>query len=368
MKIKQNCRFFKPDIPCLFHKEEKIICKECRYYQPVEKEILIIKRDALGDVLRTTSILSGLKKKFPSSRIIWFTSEKSKDVLEGNHFIDEIWTENIYFLSAISYFSFDILINLDLSFESMVLAGNSVSKEKIGFWYDKKRKISFSNSYAEKYFWLSHNDEEKKKNKKTYQEFLKEIIGLDYIGEIVVPLKKESIEFAEKFAKKNKILGKKVIGVNIGSGSRWITKRWPEKNFLSFFSLVGNSYPIIILGGEEEKKIYKSLISKSKISLLNPGFDNKISDFFAILNLCEVILTADTLALHAGIGLGKKVVALFGPTSSSEIETYGRCIKIITPMECYCCYKRKCPVYPKCMELIKPEEVFKEVKRCLNGE
>ena len=352
-------------MPCVFHKKKNINCEDCKYYEPVSHKILIIKREAIGDVLRTTSILQPLKKKFPHSKIIWLTEEISKDVLEGNPFIDEIWYRNIHYYSAVSYFKFDILINLDLSFESLVLAGVVSAGKKFGFLYAKSGKITFSNAPAEKWFLMSHSDSEKKRNVKTYQQFIKEIVNLDKIGEIIVPLKKESLQFAEKFAKENNLSGKKIIGVNVGSGKRWITKRWTEENFLSFFSYAGKSFPVLIFGGEEEKDIMARLVEKSKVSLINTGCNNSIHDFFALLNLCDLVITADTLALHAGLGLKKKVVALFGPTSSAEIEMYDRGLKIKTPLGCYCCYKRRCSVYPACMEVIKPEMVFEATKKLL---
>jgi len=135
---------------------------------------------------------------------------------------------------------------------------------------------------------------------------------------------------------------------------------------LSFFSYAGNSFPVLIFGGEEEKDIIECLVEKSKVSLINTGCNNSIHDFFALLNLCDFVVTADTLALHAALGLKKKVVALFGPTSSAEIETYDRGLKIKTSLQCYCCYKRRCSVYPACMEAIKPEMVFEAIKELLN--
>lgn len=367
MKINQNCRFFSPDTPCIFHKREKVRCENCKYYQPVKKKILIIKRDASGDVLRTTSILEPLKKKFQNSSIVWFTETENREILEGNPLIDKIWTPDIYGISGLLYFKFDIMINLDLSHESLLIAGMVNAWKKYGFWYKKDGKISFSNKSAREWFYLSHDDEKKKKNLKTYQQFIKEIAELDHFGEIIVPLDEKSKKYAEDFVKRHGIYGKKIIGVNVGSGRKWITKRWPEENILKFISLIGNSYPVIIFGGKEEKEIMERIVEKSKISVINSGWNNPVKTFFALLNLCDVVVTADTLALHAAIGLKKKVVALFGPTSLSEIEMYGRGLKIKAPVECYCCYKRECSLYPMCMERIKPEDVFKAVKKLLNG-
>jgi len=61
--IKADCIHFKGEKPCQF----KILCDHCPYYQPFPTRILIIKCAAQGDVLRTTPLLSGLKRKYPQS-------------------------------------------------------------------------------------------------------------------------------------------------------------------------------------------------------------------------------------------------------------------------------------------------------------
>ena len=57
--------------------------------------ILIIKLGAIGDVLRTTSVLAGLREKYPNSQIDWLTSDAGKEILLHNRFINRIslWEE-----------------------------------------------------------------------------------------------------------------------------------------------------------------------------------------------------------------------------------------------------------------------------------
>jgi len=78
MEWKFDCRFFRGDKPCRY----KRICaesdkEECPQYKPRGKKILIIKLAAIGDVLRTTPVLSALKKKYPQSHLTWLSEEKT---------------------------------------------------------------------------------------------------------------------------------------------------------------------------------------------------------------------------------------------------------------------------------------------------
>jgi heptosyltransferase II len=54
------------------------------------KRILIIKLGALGDVLRTTCILPGLKQMHKTSHISWLTDPSAKCLLKSNGLIDEL--------------------------------------------------------------------------------------------------------------------------------------------------------------------------------------------------------------------------------------------------------------------------------------
>jgi heptosyltransferase-2 len=55
-------------------------------------KILIIKLGAVGDVVRTTSILAGLKARFYPEAIDWLTSRVARDVLRYNPFINQVFT------------------------------------------------------------------------------------------------------------------------------------------------------------------------------------------------------------------------------------------------------------------------------------
>jgi heptosyltransferase-2 len=66
--------------------------------------------------------------------------------------------------------------------------------------------------------------------------------------------------------------------------------------------------------------------------------------------------------MHLAIGLKKKVIALFGPTCAQEIELYGRGEKVVSPISCAPCYRRKCETSPTCMEAITAEEVMSKIK------
>ena len=63
MILKTDCRHFPGDRPCRFNKESGQTCPDCPHYARHGTRILVVKLAALGDVLRTTVLLPGLKEK-----------------------------------------------------------------------------------------------------------------------------------------------------------------------------------------------------------------------------------------------------------------------------------------------------------------
>ncbi len=77
---KLDCRYFLGDRPCRF----KRVCEGCDQYSPMGKRILIVKLAAIGDVLRTTPLLSGLKRAYPQSHITWVADREALPLLKNN--------------------------------------------------------------------------------------------------------------------------------------------------------------------------------------------------------------------------------------------------------------------------------------------
>ena len=362
--IEQACRYFKPDTPCSFHKRRGTVCRTCRSFRPVRDEILIIKREALGDVLRTTSLLQPLKKAYPDSRLVWLCAPSARDVLAGNPLIDEIWTDDFWTTTAASLVHWNALYNFDLSFESLVVAASVSAERKYGFRFDERRRIICSNDAAEEWFFISHDDRAKKANRNTYQEFLRRICGFDRIGDIIVPLNGEAIREAASLFRTHRITGR-CVGLNVGSGDRWVTKRWPVASWLALAERLGRKHPVALLGGEGEREEIAWLKKRSAVPLFDCSTPGSLPLFFAVVARCSLVVTGDTLALHAALGLGRKVVALFGPTSAAEIEQYGNGASLVTPFACSCCYRRRCSRHPSCMKAISPVSVARAAERLL---
>lgn len=366
MIIEEGCFYYRTDRPCIYHKATGQECAECPHRRPVDERILLIKLAAMGDVLRTTALLAPLERKYPRGSITWLVGEESAPLLENNPYLREIWRLGPETTSRLQVEEFDLCINLDLGPDSLAFASAARAQRKMGYGLGPHGNVIRYNPEAEEWYRMSHLDPLKKANRKTYQAHMLGILGLDETGSsIIVNCPPEEQEYARNFLEKRvPDRGKTpVIGFNLGGGGRWKRKRWP----LDSFRLLGEKLSreenatVLLLYGKDEEEDARRIPEESLTPIVDTGSGNSLPRFAAFINLCDVVVTGDTLALHMALGLKRRVVALFGPTSPHEIEMYGLGTKITADIECLGCYQETCGQTPNCMEGIAVDTVFEHV-------
>lgn len=335
-------------------------------------DILIIKLAAIGDVLRTTSILPALKEKYPDCGISWVTENKSFDILKNNEFIDKIYLINENLNEKLKDKIFDLIISLDDDAKACNLASSLNSKKIIGAYTKDNKKIYtedsspwFDMGLISK-FGKKKADELKALNKKTYQEILFAILNINdkkyKISEPILNLQKEELKFAKEFAEKNNIDKKElVIGINTGAGGRWQDKKLSKEKTIELIGKLNNKLKakLILFGGPAETERNEKIKQSIKADIIDAGCNNSLMEFAALVDLCNILVTSDSLALHIGVALKKKIVSFYYPTSAQEIELYGRGIKIIGKGNSYCSYQPKCDDTPD----YNVDEIVENVKR-----
>lgn len=363
---KTDCRYFLGVKPCRFGR----LCPACRDYQPIGKRILIIKLASIGDVLRTTPLLRALRSKHPRAHILWLTEKESLPALRGNNFIDEVLTMGFSSFARLQVESFDMVLSLDKAPEAASIAALIKARVKKGYGLNSSGKIFPFNKDADYGFLLGLSDELKfRRNRKTYQQIIFETCGFEFNNEeYMLCLGERQREFKEKFIKASRLTaGKYIIGLNTGCGSAFPHKKWGEDKFAGLAGELSKikGIRLLLLGGREEKKANSSILRKVKRGIIDSGNNNTLEDFMAIIDCCDLVVSADTMAMHAAIALKKKVVAVFGPTCPQEVYLYGRGIKLVSSAQCAPCYKQYCRKNGSCMEDISVENALAAVKKAI---
>jgi len=367
--LKLDCRHFPGDRPCSFNKREGVKCDACPYYETEQTRILIIKLEAVGDVLRTTCILHGLKEKYPKSEITWITCKSAMPLFENNKLVDRVFAyESTETILHATVEEFDVVINLDSAPDSAVLASAVKSKEKIGYGFDTRGNVFPFNVEAVTWLEMGAFDDLKKKNKQSFQDLMLNICRLKTTKkDIIIKLSEEELRFAHSFAEKFGLDNhSSKIGMNTGASARWQFKQWTLEGFEKLIKLLleQSNAAILLYGGQSEKERNEYLSNLHPTRVINTGAGNTLRQFFSLITLSDLFLTGDTLALHIATALKKKVLVLLGPTSAAEIDSYnGQIIKVQANLDCLVCYKPRCDFNPNCMNSITPEQLFLIIRR-----
>ncbi len=299
-------------------------------------DICIIKLDALGDVVRTLPVLLGIKENFPNSNITWITNPDALELIKRNNLVTKALTPADIFGNIFQLNEFDILYNLDTEKQATDLALKIPAKIKKGF-YAENDFLSAFNLPAQYYLDTIYDDELKKTNKKTYQEMMFNALELPYKKQhYQITLLDYEKDYAQSFLIKNNLNTEKLIGIHFGASQRWPCKKWHKDNLIEFIEKAHKKdYKILLFAGpseiQEQLEIFKDLSEKGiKIYLNNPK--NSLFEFASLVELCKVMITADSLSMHISLSLKKPTVTLFFCTSPNEVESYNLLTKVVSPL------------------------------------
>jgi heptosyltransferase-2 len=306
---------------------KKILIIKLGYSETLDREIKTT--TSLGDVLRTTVILHFLKDR----DVTWLVDEKAYPLLENNPYIRRIIIFNLESVLQLSRERFDTVINMEKGPGICAFADSINAWQRFGFRFDADKGLAEAYGGAEKVLSLCLDLEKKKGSQKYWQEALVSMIGKKWNGEdyLLGYQPKSSVQYD--------------VGFNWAVGDKWPNKAWPKRCW-------------------EE---LEHLLEKSHSISWQEGL-NSLHEYMEWINSCHLIVTNDSLGMHLAIALKKKVIALFGPSSSREVYLYKRGIKLLpkTPYKCLPCLKQECFQEKSCLEFIKPLEVKKKVVKLIS--
>ena len=302
--------------------KKKILIIKLGYSETLDAEIG--NKCSLGDVLRTTSILHIYK----NDKVTWLTDESAVELLEGNPYIDRILSFNLITTLQLLGEKFDIMINLEKIPGICALADKIEAWQKYGFRLDADSGKAEAYEYSQGALNIATREDEKQRNNKCWQKILFEMLNKKWNNEnYILSYKPKTKQTSD-------------IGFNMYVGPKFPVKAWPMENW---------------------KKLEKQL--KNKYTITYQESLNDIKGYIDWLNKSKLIITNDSLGLHLAVALNKKVIALIGPTSVTEIPTLPN-VKIIKPsknLNCIPCFKRYCRTGDPCMNYVSVSTVAKTI-------
>jgi len=281
---------------------------------------------SLGDVFRCTCLLEA----FYGWEVTWITSVAAADLLTENHLIDHLYLadEPKSLPDGAISGHYDKLVNLEKQQDWCEFALEVSAGERFGFrdWAASGDEAFYPAS-AKALATALHGHEYR-----SMQETLFATIGLEWRGE------------RYRLGYRPRIIPIYDIGLNHHVGSKWPTKLWPKKNWDALYNILSEHYSV---------SWQQSL--------------NSVRHYIEWLSSNRLIITCDSLGLHLAIGLRRKLVGLFGPTSAELIYLYGLGMKVTAPCDrsCMPCFQSRCDYSESCMDMITVDMVVDAVRELM---
>lgn len=323
--------------------------------------ILIIKTQAIGDVLMSLHMIESLKKCYGDIKITWICSNQVQTILSKIDDIEEVisFDEKVLFkgsiLERLEIFS-QIWKKVILKKFDKVIIGHSDWRYNLFYPFKTRERVSFG------------------KGKYSYLPIGTRYHGVDYCV----------LSTSEDFVKKNGILFPKV-NYNFVSGenkkkvllfpggannilSEQYLRRWPIEYYVQLNTLLKKEgYEVIISGGNSDKWVIDYFPKDIKNFIGKTDLDQTIE----LINYVDFVVTHDSGPLHMALLLSKtKVISIFGPVlSDARISKNSQNSFVFFNSkqrpECSPCYFGKGFVNCTdniCMKVHKPLNVFNKIQ------
>lgn len=377
--------------------------------------ILFVRLSYIGDILHATPAARWLKEQYPDAKLHWIVTPSMVELLDGNPYVDKIipWERDEYeahskklhiptmwrmwweLKAKLEPYKFDVAVDVQgrlitglvlLASGAPIRLGLGGTKELNWLFTNYKTKPS-TDHVIKRYVEVAQLLKEAVTKQANIETPLKTVDnGLDpetlhtvsakkmYHMDYYVPSKlhtwaEEQWKTIDNHSSLNRGEVEKPLRVGLVLGTSWATKEWPQEKWYSLIKSLQYRANFVCLGGPKEATQYKPLMD----SLAAEGIDQIILNMLgkttlqevgALIESCDVVVTADTGALHIALALNKPVVALFGPTDPKLWGPLTGIFKVLVndELDCLGCRKRRCPKPDQyCMSGIEPVRVKKAI-------
>ena len=306
-------------------------------------KILVISLAGIGDTLIATPFIRELRENFPDATIdalvLW---AGSRDLLESNPHLNRIHQQNLVNagrldvagkLKALHFFRslrperYDFSINTHPQSQRLyrlaariIGASTRISHEyECSGWLDRRL---VNQTLPQDYY--RHSIE---------NNFdVLPLIGATQklpAHEMEIFLTPGEEKWADDFLAKNKLAGRKILGVHVGSGStkNLSLKRWPLKNHAGLIRRLNAERPdirVLLFGGPEEAKDHAVVLAQSNRNSTLEARTQNFRQTAALLKRCNAFLSVDTVLMHlaAAVKVPNQIV-IEAPTLNATNLPYG---------------------------------------------
>lgn len=325
---------------------------------------LIVRFSSIGDIVLTTPVIRCLKNQVEGARIHFATKEQFAPILVNNPYVDRIhsYSGNLKeLIKELKRENFDYIIDLHHNLRSALL--------KSGI-----RTISFSFPKLNIQKWLLANLKiNRLPDMHIVDRYLKTVRlfdvkndhqGLDYFIPEEEGILPESLpaEFRDGY-------------VAFAIGGLHSTKKLTREKIIGICQ--GIDYPIVLLGGIEDRETGSEVAGKSGKTIYNACGIYSINQSASLVQQANLVITHDTGLMHVAAAFRKKIISIWGNTVP-EFGMYpylpdpASVIIQVSNLPCRPCSKigfNKCPKkHFKCIRDIDSDQIVRIANDLITNE
>ena len=282
--------------------------------------ILIIRLSAIGDCVMASPLAQALRAHFPDAHIAWVVQDKSRAVVEGNPYIDEViaWHGGLSDVFRVARIvrakKFDIVLEVQgLLKSTLLMALSGAPRRLVSPAFGKLARLFATQIVNHPPGWIYPPDR--------YLYWAKALgAPIPNQAQLTVPIGDEDRAAAEQFLREHDAGNAPIIGINPGCSA--MNRKWSADNFAQTAQLLADQFPdakFVLLGGPQDRDDTaaiaralppdKTLDAAGKLSLRATA---------ALIQGCDAMLTNDTGPMHIAVAVETPVVAICGPISAAR--------------------------------------------------
>ena len=338
------------------------------------KRILIVRTDRIGDMVLSTPVIENLRKAFPRSYIAFMCRPYTKDILEGNPYLDEVIVYDKYakHKSLLASLKFSYYLRKKRFDWAIVLHPTNRAHlvtflANIGFRVGWDRKLSFLLTRR-----LPHKKHQGLKHELEYSLDMLESIGVEVKARQPFIPRNEAIDSAvDSLLKDNMIDYRRDRIVGLGIGASCPSKIWKPEYFAEVGRrLKAEGAKIIVLAQEHEKDLTRQFKEHFKDDFCDLTGKLDLARISSLFRKISLFIGNDSGLIHIAWAVGAPVISLFGRNNPGLSPTrWGprgeRSFFFHGNVGCGDCLAHNCEKELRCLDVIKPEEVFEKAVQIL---
>ena len=263
----------------------------------------------IGDILMMTPIIKAVKEKYPNSKL--FVAVKRKGVRKDSYY----------------------LVLKNLKYVDKIIESKYINKKDFDLFYDLTKCCTLYERPG-----------------LTFNRIDLFASACEVSLEDKTPI--YDIEIGEK-------LSKDTIAIHIKSEDE--KRNWPEKYNYSLINLIlrNTKYNVLILDNNLEETVNNPRVSYCT--------NKNIEETAALLKQCKYFVGPDSCFMHFAAAFKIPSLVLMGSIPiEARLKHYSLAKGITSSSDCLECWYEKCNENIKCMILLDPGTVFKELKGLIN--